>query len=93
MFLADTISLNGEVIGGDPLLVPVMRNGQRTAVGNEPLDAARERAAGQLERLPHPLRRLEPADPPYPVGISEHLRQERQHVIARLHQSHVLDGS
>jgi len=89
-FLGDTISLDGEIAGDEPLLVPVMRHGARTRAGKEPLDAARERAAGQIASLPPTLRRLEPADPPYPVRISGRLREERQHVISRLHRTHVL---
>ncbi len=92
-FIDDTISLNNEVVGGEPLLVPVMRHGIRTGAGREPIETARERAAAQLERLPHVLRRLEPADPPYQVGISQNLRRERQHVIARLAGVHGSDRS
>ncbi len=88
--LGDTIGLAQEDLPGTPLLVPVMRRGRRAGPGTEPLDAARERAAAQLARLPEGLRRLEHFEPQYPVGISERLREERREVIQRLTRAHTL---
>lgn len=69
----DTIALDGETTAGEPLLVPVMRAGRRTAPA-EPLAVGRARAAEQLAQLPEALRSLDPA-PPYPVAFSSGLRQ------------------
>jgi len=88
--LGDTLGLADEDHPGEPLLVPVMRGGQRTEAGRETLAASRRRAGDEVARLPERLRRLEPADPSYPVGISERLREERREVIQRLHQRRAL---
>lgn len=85
----DTIGLEGEDLEGEPLLVPVMRGGRRTAAGFEPLDVARERAGRELAGLPATLSRLQPADPPYPVRVSDRLREDRQAAIRRLHKAHL----
>jgi nicotinate phosphoribosyltransferase len=58
--------------GLEPQILPVMQGGRRI----RPLPGlaeARERAATQLQRLPEPLRRLEP-DASYPVVVSEMLQ-------------------
>jgi nicotinate phosphoribosyltransferase len=55
-----------------PLIEPVMRAGRR--IGPLPsLEQARERAAAELQRLPQPLRALQP-DTTYPVIVSDPLR-------------------
>ena len=67
----DILSLENDTQPGEPLLAPVMRAGKRI----EPAPALaqiRERAARELDRLPEPLRRLEPGIK-YPVQISEKL--------------------
>jgi nicotinate phosphoribosyltransferase len=65
----DRLGLAEERQEGEPLLVPVMRGGRR--VGRLPaLVEARERCSRELAALPERLRRLEPADPPYPVEPS-----------------------
>jgi nicotinate phosphoribosyltransferase len=69
-FAGDVLSLeddDGEP--GEPLLVPVMRDGRRLAAPPT-LAAIRTRTAHNLERLPDPLRRLEPGAS-YPVRIGE----------------------
>ncbi len=85
----DVIGLADEEVDGRPLLVPAMRGGKRTGVALETLDAARERARREIEALPEGLRRLETADPAYPVRVSDRLREERSAVIRRLHQAHL----
>jgi len=80
----DVIGLADEALPGEPLLVPMMRAGERLPAALEPLDAGRTRCARELERLPASLRSLEPADPPYPVEVSDALRAARREVIARL---------
>lgn len=79
-FDGDVIGLVDERLPGNPLLVPVMREGRRLDAGREDLAVMRRRAAGELAALPRPLRRLEPADPRYRVEVSETLRQERDAV-------------
>lgn len=64
--VGDRLGLADERQQGQPLLVPVMRRGQRVAPLPS-LSEARERCARELAALPEHLRRLEPADPPYPV--------------------------
>ncbi len=88
--LGDTIGLHHEDLPGSPLLVPFMRGGRRTGAGTEALDRARDRAAAELERLPEGLRRLEHAEPHYPVAVSDRLREERRSVVQRLRRAHTL---
>jgi nicotinate phosphoribosyltransferase len=56
---------------GEPLLQPVMRNGQRLAPP-EPLSAIRRRVQRQLAALPLPLRANQ-SNPPYLIEISNEL--------------------
>jgi len=78
----DVISLEAEKQDGEPLLQPVMRDGKR--VGPRPtLAEGRARAAKDLERLPEPLRRLEPGAS-YPVAVSETLERLAGEVDRRL---------
>ncbi|HLW81638.1 MAG TPA: nicotinate phosphoribosyltransferase [Candidatus Acidoferrales bacterium] len=80
---ADTIALADETCaGGEPLLVPVMRNGKRIA-SPEPLETARERCAESLKRLPPRLLSLGHAQP-YPVRHSKALRALLQKVRRRI---------
>jgi nicotinate phosphoribosyltransferase len=55
----DVLSLESDRQDGEALILPVMRAGRRTAAP-ETLADIRARAARGLERLPEPLRRLEP---------------------------------
>jgi nicotinate phosphoribosyltransferase len=76
----DTIGRHDEALPGEPLLVPLMRRGERQAAGRVTLKDARRHAQRELgERLPGRLRRLEAADQPYPVAISAAL--ERDHAV------------
>jgi nicotinate phosphoribosyltransferase len=68
----DLLTLDGDVQPGEPLLVPVMRSGRRLP-GLETLEQARDRARGELARLPEALRSLDPA-PAYPITISNTLK-------------------
>jgi nicotinate phosphoribosyltransferase len=68
---ADIVSVEGDNQPGEPLLVPVMRDGQRLAPAAT-LDEIRSHAAGSLAHLPEGLRQLrEPFD--YPVEIAHAL--------------------
>ena len=70
----DLIAAIDEPAEGEPLLVPVMRAGER--VGAEALDEMRSRAANQLAQLPEHLRlpSVGVKPEPYPVVYSERLR-------------------
>ncbi|MCC5808809.1 MAG: nicotinate phosphoribosyltransferase [Ectothiorhodospiraceae bacterium] len=65
----DVIARQGEAHPGRPLLETVMERGRRTRP-SPALDAIREHARSQVDRLPDSIRRPEPADPPYPVEVS-----------------------
>jgi nicotinate phosphoribosyltransferase len=69
----DLLALEDEAGEGEPLLHPVMRNGQRLQPADR-LPQARERCLRELERLPPPLRTLEPAAV-YPVQVSDGLQR------------------
>jgi nicotinate phosphoribosyltransferase len=67
----DVLSLETDTQPGEALIVPAMRGGRR--IGPSPsLSAIRAQAALNLERLPEPLRRLDPAAT-YPVAAGEPL--------------------
>lgn len=66
---------------GEPLLQPVMRAGRRLAPAPA-LAQMRERCAAQLAGLP-PLLRLLEAAPPYPVEVSDALRELARDVDRR----------
>jgi nicotinate phosphoribosyltransferase len=64
----DTVALESERPGGEPLLRPVMENGRRLEPAPS-LDAIRAAARKSIEQLPDALRSLEAAEP-YDVRIS-----------------------
>ncbi|HVR28350.1 MAG TPA: nicotinate phosphoribosyltransferase [Thermoanaerobaculia bacterium] len=70
----DVVACAGERLPGRPLLVRVMQGGVRTDSGQASLEEARARARDEIGRLPDRLRRLERAEPAYPVAISGALR-------------------
>ena len=63
----DVVTLESDPQPGEPLLVPMMLGGRRVAPAPS-LAEVRRRAAENLARLPHPLRRLEAFD--YRVEIA-----------------------
>ena len=67
------LSGEGDEQDGEPLLVPVMREG-RVIEPRATLEHARRRCAEDLARLPEPLRRLERAAA-YPVAIAPALEE------------------
>lgn len=79
----DVIARAGENLPGRPLLEPVMRGGKRLPESVVTLDAARSYAKDRIARLPDSVRRLAPAEPPYPVEVSPALSQFREEVKAR----------
>jgi len=82
----DVIGLADEALDGEPLLVPVMRDGERISEP-ESLAAIRERAAAQMAALPMELSLLPVAADPYRVEISSGLRAMAQRVDERVGQA------
>lgn len=80
MAARDIIGRADEALEGAPLLAPVMRDGARLYAGRVALDEIRESARAELDRLPARLRALAPADPPYPVSVSEALARYHEEV-------------
>jgi nicotinate phosphoribosyltransferase len=78
----DILSLENDDQPGEPLIQAVMRNGRRLQPAPS-LAEIRARAARDLERLPEPVRRLEP-DARYPVVVTEVLKQLASEVDSRL---------
>jgi nicotinate phosphoribosyltransferase len=72
-FVGDCLSLEDAPQSGEPLLQPVMREGQRLAPP-EPLNVIRERVQQQLAALPGGLR-VNRNEPPYAVEIARELRE------------------
>ena len=69
----DILAVEGYEKAGEPLIEPVMQNGRRLRPAPS-FDDMRRRATRELERLPEPLRTLEPAIS-YPVEVAEELVQ------------------
>jgi nicotinate phosphoribosyltransferase len=81
----DTLSVEDDDQPGEPLIELVMRAG-KPLEPRPTLDQIRAHAARELERLPEPLRRLEP-DASYPVEVSEALRRLAAEVDGRMAQA------
>ncbi|GLU31120.1 nicotinate phosphoribosyltransferase [Trinickia caryophylli] len=69
----DWLTLEGERRGGEPLIEPAMRGGVRCAA-LPALEASRKRARTALRALP-PAQRTLDIDEPYPVAVSDAIRQ------------------
>jgi len=83
LMAGDVLTTTDDVAPGEPLLVPVMRQGRRLA--NMPvLNAVREHAHAELARLPVHLRALTPATAPYCVTLAPPLRQLAEEVDKRI---------
>ena len=78
------IGLADENLDGVPLLEPRMRGGARVMEQPEELATARRRATEQLAALPPAIRDLAPADPPYPVEVSDALAKCARKVAEEL---------
>jgi nicotinate phosphoribosyltransferase len=93
-FSGDIIGLDDESFpSAEPLLVPVMRNGQRLEEANldpkSAVQAAQARFIASRESLPTRLLRLGIANPPYPVSYSsrlEDLCQQTREALVRTAQ-------
>ncbi len=79
--LRDVIARADETLPGRPLLAPVMHGGKRLPTGHTDLAAAREQAGLQVAALPERVRALTPANPPYPVEISDRLADLHRHIV------------
>jgi nicotinate phosphoribosyltransferase len=82
--VGDVIGRAEERLEGRPLLLQVMAGGERTAAGRATLEDARAHAAEEMARLPARIRALTPADPPYPVEVSETLRAYQEQVAGEI---------
>ncbi len=78
----DVLSVEGDDQAGELLIELVMKGGRRLTPQST-LVEIRARAAHSLERLPQPLRRLEPGAP-YPVEVADVLKQLTAEVDRRL---------
>src|SRR6202521_774209 len=79
-FSRDIIGLEEEKFpAADPLLIPVMRSGQRLTVSSQDpaatVRAARQRFLTDRAHLPRPMLALGKADPPFPVSYSARLEE------------------
>lgn len=85
----DLIGRAGEAVPGRPLLEPVMRGGKRmeparSLQGARSLQALRDSAARQKNRLPPDIRANHAALPPYPVEVSPALAHFTKEVEAQI---------
>ena len=78
--VGDTIARYNEVLPGQPLIVPVMRQGKRLPDGCLDLKSIRNYAKQQLARLPDSVSAITPARSPYLVEISQELSRFQQQV-------------
>ncbi len=84
----DVLARHDESPSGRLLLQQVMKDGARLPGGRVALHEIRQRARAELDRLPPELRRLETADPPYQVHVSDQLERDledfrRQQYVTR----------
>lgn len=84
----DVIARADEDLEGRPLLVTVMEGGRRMRPEATDIEVARDRAREEIGRLPDRLRALDPAEPPYPVEVSQALASYRDDVAARAERIH-----
>ena len=71
--LNDLLSLEGDQVEGEALIRPMMKAGRRLSAA-EPLERSRQRALGEIKRLPDTLKRLEQGTE-YPVTVSAALKK------------------
>ncbi|MFC3284982.1 nicotinate phosphoribosyltransferase [Litchfieldella rifensis] len=75
-YSGDLIALRDEAIdAGEPLLTPLVTQGQIDEATLAEADRARKRVQQILPHLPPAVRSLHPADPAYPVELSEGLKR------------------
>jgi nicotinate phosphoribosyltransferase len=83
-FIGDTIARDSEKLEGMPLMRKVMAGGKRLPESIESMEVIRRRVAEQRARLPQNLLGLAPADPAYPVRISDELQRYERESLQRL---------
>jgi nicotinate phosphoribosyltransferase len=77
---SDVIGTASERLEGESLLVPVVREGR--PVRSDTLDEMRARVAAGLASLPQHLRDPAGGQDPYPVSLSERLRELTERALA-----------
>ena len=80
----DVLGMADEALEGQPLLETVLKDGRCIRKTRPTLDEIRRHAARALAELPGHVRRLPPAEPPYPVAISDRLRSAASELATRL---------
>jgi nicotinate phosphoribosyltransferase len=81
--VCDVVARSNESQPGEPLLQLVMAGGERLPGDACDIEQARRRVEEQVASLPLPLRGLDPADPQYPVIVSEELEEDRARISQR----------
>ena len=71
LFRGDTIGQHDEALPGEPLLVPVMKNGVRLPRSDTSLCEVRRRVREQVGALPSSLRSIESDGTSYPLSVSD----------------------
>ena len=84
-FKKDVIALADEDVGGDPLLVKVMENGD-ILLDLPSLEEVRQKASEHLAKLPEKFKALTNA-PEYPVEISRNLKISTRNLKQRLRKT------
>jgi nicotinate phosphoribosyltransferase len=85
VFAGDTIGKPHEPLEGEPLLVQVMKNGNRVSSRDADLHTARRFARQQLDALPPQLRSLGDGGFTYPVDVSRDVVADLQR-LDRIHR-------
>lgn len=82
-FVGDTIGSADERLAGEPLLVPVMRQGRRLPAAETHLADARSYFEDQKRRLPSEVAELEPPIASYPIEVSPRILEALRRARAR----------
>ncbi len=85
----DVIACREESVAGEPLLRLLVKNGQPTPLARRSVAEIQRDTAAALASLPAAVRALTPADPPYPVAVSDRLQQRHAEVAAHIRSHHV----
>lgn len=85
-FVGDVIGRFDEDLPGEPLLAQVMASGERLDSCERDLDRLRDNSASLIGKLPETVRTLAPAEPPYPVRISDALAEHQRTVTEAVEQ-------
>jgi nicotinate phosphoribosyltransferase len=82
MMIGDIIGRFDDSLAGEPLLKPLIIDGQ--PVAEVSLNESRKRLQAELQSLPIHLRDLQTLPPPYPVSFSDPLQADLQTIRRRL---------